>query len=164
MNIREGGKSKREILAEKQGKKLLTEEKKVVQRKKTMEKDEEEEEEARRVAQVTNITKKHYRTFFDDELENNKQIFKRMPFYSFDVMRGQSRGAKKGGWFSFGADQVDESGQASTLTKCGYFKGSIDITNLDDHRKFLEEKEASINKIIALLNQISQKVNDPFDF
>ena len=163
MNIREGGKSKKEILAEKQGK-LHTEEKKVVQRKKTMEKDEEEEEEARRVAQVTNITKKHYRTFFDDELENNKQIFKRMPFYSFDVMRGQSRGAKKGGWFSFGADQVDESGQASTLTKCGYFKGSIDITNLDDHRQFLEEKEASINKIIALLNQISQKVNDPFDF
>ena len=163
MNIREGGKSKKEILAERQGK-LHTEEKKVVQRKKTMEKDEEEEEEARRVAQVTNITKKHYRTFFDDELENNKQIFKRMPFYSFDVMRGQSRGAKKGGWFSFGADQVDESGQASTLTKCGYFKGSIDITNLDDHRQFLEEKEASINKIIALLNQISQKVNDPFDF
>ena len=163
MNIREGGKSKKEILAERKGKQH-TEEKKVLQKKKTMEKDEEEEEEARRVAQVTNITKKHYRTFFDDELENNKQIFKRMPFYSFDVMRGQSRGAKKGGWFSFGADQVDESGQASTLTKCGYFKGSIDITNLDDHRKFLEEKEASINKIIALLNQISQKVNDPFDF
>ena len=163
MNIREGGKSKKEILAERKGKQH-TEEKKVVQKKKTMEKDEEEEEEARRVAQVTNITKKHYRTFFDDELENNKQIFKRMPFYSFDVMRGQSRGAKKGGWFSFGADQVDESGQASTLTKCGYFKGSIDITNLDDHRQFLEEKEASINKIIALLNQISQKVNDPFDF
>ena len=163
MNIREGGKSKKEILAEKKGKQHA-EEKKVVQKKKTMEKDEEEEEEARRVAQVTNITKKHYRTFFDDELENNKQIFKRMPFYSFDVMRGQSRGAKKGGWFSFGADQVDESGQASTLTKCGYFKGSIDITNLDDHRQFLEEKEASINKIIDLLNQISQKVNDPFDF
>ena len=61
-----------------------------------------------------------------------------MPFYSFDVMRGQSHGASKGGWFSFGADQVDESGEASTLTKAGYFKGSIDITNLDDHNDYLK--------------------------
>ena len=87
-----------------------------------------------------------------------------MPFYSFDVMRGQSRGAKKGGWFSFGADQVDESGQASTLTKCGYFKGSIDITNLEDHTKYLADKEEAVDKIIKLLNDISKKVNEPFTF
>jgi len=100
-------------------------------KKVSLEKDDDEEEEARREAEVTALTKKHYRTFFDDELENNEAIFTRMPFFSYDVMRGQSRGAKKSSWF--GSDPTDESGQVSTLTKCGYFKGSIDITNLKDH-------------------------------
>ena len=106
MNIREDGKSHAEIKAIKAEKKATEEAegKKEMQKKKTMDKDEEEEEEARKVAEVTQITKKHYRSYYDDELEHNKDIFKHMPFYTFHVMRGQSRGAKKGGWFSFGAE------------------------------------------------------------
>lgn len=36
----------------------------------------------------TQITKKHYRMFYDDELENNKDIFPKMPFHSVNVKRG----------------------------------------------------------------------------
>lgn len=39
---------------------------------------------------------KHYRKFYDDELENNKQIFDRQPFNKFILHKGQSRGLSKG--------------------------------------------------------------------
>lgn len=32
--------------------------------------------------------KKHYRKFYDDELENCEDIFDESPFYSVDVVRG----------------------------------------------------------------------------
>ena len=41
--------------------------------------------------------KKHYRKYFPDELENNKDIFPKHPFHKADIIRGQSRGLKKGG-------------------------------------------------------------------
>ena len=41
--------------------------------------------------------RKHYRKFYDDELENIKEIFERpSPFDSYAITRGQSRGAKQG--------------------------------------------------------------------
>lgn len=44
--------------------------------------------------------RKHYRQFYNDELENNKEIFPQSsPFNSFELKRGQSRGIKKGGLF-----------------------------------------------------------------
>jgi hypothetical protein len=45
--------------------------------------------------------RKHYRQYYNDELENIKEIFpKKSPFTSFDIIRGQSRGLSKGGFFS----------------------------------------------------------------
>jgi hypothetical protein len=45
--------------------------------------------------------RKHYRQYYNDELENNKDIFpKQSPFSSFDIKRGQSRGLQKGGLMS----------------------------------------------------------------
>ena len=35
---------------------------------------------------------KHYRKFYEDELENDKKLFPCMPFLKVPVMRGQSRG------------------------------------------------------------------------
>ena len=147
MKIREGGMSH----AEAEAKQKEMEERKSV-KKVSLEKDDDEEEEAKKEAEIVQLTKKHYRSFYNDELENDKELFKRMPFYAYDIWRGQSRGAKKSSWF--GSSDVDESGQASTLTKAGYFKGSIDITNLEDHNRFLKEQEDAINKIIDLLKQI----------
>ena len=62
-------------------------------------------EEENRVTKVTNL---HYRKFYEDELENDKELFKRMPFFAYDIWRGQSRGAKKSSWF--GGGDTDESG------------------------------------------------------
>ena len=149
--------------AELEEKEKAAEERKSV-KKVSLEKDDDELEEAKKEAEITQITKKHYRTFYNDELENEKQdLFKRMPFYSFDIWRGQSRGAKKSSWF--GSSNEDESGQTSTLTKAGYFKGSIDITNLEEHKQFTKEQEEAIGRIIDLLKKIHQKkLGQPFDF
>ena len=65
---------------------------------------------------------KHYRKFYDDELENT-DVFE-SPFNSYDIMRGQSRGASKS-WFS--RTPKDDAGQASTLQKVGEFKGVIRV-------------------------------------
>lgn len=32
--------------------------------------------------------RKHYRKFFNDELENNKELFPKMPFHTVDIIRG----------------------------------------------------------------------------
>ncbi len=47
-------------------------------------------------------TNKHYRVYFEDELEHNKEIFDKPIFYTAEIMRGQTRGVEKG-WFDFGA-------------------------------------------------------------
>ena len=132
------------------------------ERKLKTEKDEDEEEEARIESEITDMTTKHYRTFYDDELENNKDIFKRMPFRNYDIMRGQSRGAKKSSWF--GSDNTDESGQVSTLTKAGYFKGVIEISNLEDKQKYEKEREEKIDKIVEMLINTSKQKGEDFNF
>ena len=46
--------------------------------------------------------RKHYRIYFNDELEKIKQIFPRpSPFNTMDIMRGQTRGIEKGGIMSY---------------------------------------------------------------
>jgi len=55
--------------------------------------------------------RKHYRYYFNDELENNKDYFPvQSPFAKFEIFRGQSRGAETGGLFSFGSKKKDASG------------------------------------------------------
>jgi len=77
------------------------------------EKDEEEQHKLETMERMLEMTNLHYRKFYDDELENNKDLFPRMPFISAGIKRGQSRGLKKS-WFSmFSADKTDESGQVS---------------------------------------------------
>lgn len=39
-------------------------------------------------ARMLTMTKKHYRKYYDDELENDKEIFPKMPFHHFDIKRG----------------------------------------------------------------------------
>ena len=83
--------------------------------------------------QVYEKTNKHYRRFFEDELENDKDIFPKPIFYNIDIKRGQSRGVEKS-WFG-GGDQ-DESGQESNIRVVGKFKGVIDIYNKERREKF----------------------------
>ena len=51
-------------------------------------KDEEQErlrEETERHLEITNL---HYRRFYDDELENNKELFPKDPFINVPIKRG----------------------------------------------------------------------------
>lgn len=64
--------------------------------------------------------RKHYRQYIADELEFNKEVFSSpSPFNSFDIKRGQARGAS-GGLFS-----TKKSNPAGKIKKVGYFKGII---------------------------------------
>lgn len=104
--------------------------------------------------------KKHYRRFFQDELENNKEIFPVMPFHTSTIHRGQSRGNKKSFFGSlFGKrEETDDSGQVSTIKEVGLFKGRITIANKEQDKDF-QEKLATNNKVIAeLLENLHQKI------
>ena len=82
------------------------------------------------------VTKKHYRKFYDDELENCKELFPYMPFLSIPIKRGQSRGLKKS-WFSFfSTEQQDESGQVTDEKQVGYFKGRIKVVNEEEEEVY----------------------------
>lgn len=62
--------------------------------------------------------RKHYRRFYPDELENagEKYLNFQLPFRQYDIMRGQTRGAKKSMMSSlFGGGKEDASGEVSTI-------------------------------------------------
>ena len=61
------------------------------------------------LSEVYSKTNKHYRVFFEDELEHDSDIFPKPIFYNAPIMRGQSRGVEKS-WLSFGGGNEDESG------------------------------------------------------
>lgn len=56
--------------------------------------------------------RKHYRQFYNTELENVREIFNRKsPFNTIEIKRGQTRGISKGGLMSlFKTQKQDESG------------------------------------------------------
>lgn len=108
---------------------------------------------------------KHYRRFFDDELENVAEIFPKRPFLTVDVLRGQTRGLSKG-WFSFFLKQkTDESGQASSQKVVGQFKGRISVENARDKEAYTRRKQALMKSVYDVLGQIHQKrFNEPLGF
>lgn len=117
----------------------------------------EKKEEENRITQVTNL---HYRKYYEDELENDKALFPDPdePFISIPVKRGQSRGLTKS-WFSFlAADKVDESGEVTNEKTVGFFKGRVKVTNAEERKAFVAEKEEKIGEIFDLIRQIHQKL------
>lgn len=121
-------------------------------------KDEEAVRKAEEQDRMLDITNLHYRKFYDDELENNKDLFPKMPFISAPIKRGQSRGLKKS-WFNvFSTDKVDESGQVSNEKEVGYFKGRIKVSNEAEEKEFKEKKGEKMEQIFDLLRDIHQKV------
>mgnify|MGYP006893251252 CR=1 FL=1 len=51
--------------------------------------------------------KKHYRRFFEDELENNKEIFTRAPFDKLEIIRTKSTCSSLFSMFGGGGDDLD---------------------------------------------------------
>jgi hypothetical protein len=101
---------------------------------------------------------RHYRKFYMDELENNKEIFKKSVFNHAPVMRGQSRGLKKG-FFSnlFTKTTEDDSGQVSSLKEVGSFKGYIKVYNKETHSAFKKQRRLAIDELFSLLDTLHMK-------
>ena len=99
------------------------------------------------------LTRLHYRRYFPDALELDKEIFpKESPFDNRPIMRGQSRGLKKS-WFQnlFGSSKQDESGQLTTEHQVGYFKGRIRVYNDKEEEKHKEEKREKMEELMELI-------------
>jgi len=69
-----------------------------------------------------------------------------LPFKQFDIMRGQTRGAKKGFMSSlFGGVKEDASGETSTTKNMGRFKAMIDVeTKADKHEYETAKKDVLV--------------------
>jgi hypothetical protein len=61
--------------------------------------------------ELPDSNKRHYRRYYPDELENVKTVMPiATPFHTYEIKKGQSRGASKGWWPFAGAGKTDESG------------------------------------------------------
>lgn len=89
-----------------------------------------------------NTKRKHYRRFYNDELENVKDVLGiGSPFNTYEITRGQSRGAKAGLFASlFGEVKEDESGQVDTTEVMGKFKAVIEVEVRKEKEEYLLKK------------------------
>ena len=83
--------------------------------------------------------RKHYRRFYNDELENVKDVLGiGSPFNTYSITRGQSRGAKAGLLASiFNEVKEDESGQVDTTELMGKFKAVIEVEVRKDKETYM---------------------------
>ena len=81
-------------------------------------------------------SKKHYRRYYPDELENIKEVIPKKPFHECVVRRGQQRGASKGFFSMFRKADTDDSGQITTIKEVGKFKGIIKVYNNDEMENY----------------------------
>lgn len=105
---------------------------------------------------------KHYRRFYENGLENIKEVMPKSPFQSFTMYKGQSRGLSSGWFFS---NKADEAGSVSTVKEVGEFKGIITVINKDREEGFNVVKNTRIEILKSCLDSLSKTINNrPFDF
>jgi hypothetical protein len=111
------------------------------------------------------VQNKHYRKYYLDELENNKQIFFRQPFITCEIKRGQSRGLHTSLWDVLLGLNTDESGFKSNEQVVGNFKGHIHVHNQKSDEEYEINKAKSMKKIQDHISAISEVKNEkPFPF
>lgn len=99
--------------------------------------------------------RRHYRTYYPDELENNTEIFpKPSPFDSFDLKRGSARGPSSGGLFSFKKKKENKTRVETT----GYFKGVVQIESYPDRDRYRAKKRQIIEDLKKNINELSKIV------
>jgi hypothetical protein len=103
-------------------------------------------------------TKEHFRKFYEDELENNKELLGESPFVTYKVKRGCSRGNSSSFFGSlFASDRQDEDGEVQTDKVVGHFKGRIDVYNIEERERSNDEKKSLITEIFRNLGLIYEK-------
>lgn len=102
--------------------------------------------------------RKHYRRFFNDELENVKAVLAiASPFQTYEIKRGQTRGAKAGLWASLMNEvKEDESGQVSTDELMGKFKAVIEVEVISEKEQYLQEKEELFRQMQEALAKLAE--------
>ena len=102
--------------------------------------------------------RKHYRRFYPDELENVKEVLAiASPFQTYDIKRGQSRGAKAGLLASlFNEVKEDESGQVSTEEIMGKFKAVIEVEVKEEKEQYFQEKEELFRAMQESLRKLAE--------
>lgn len=98
---------------------------------------------------------RHYRRYYPQELEKVKEIMPiPTPFQTYDLKRGQSRGASKS---FFGGGKQDDSGESSTELVVGKFKGVVTVQSEEDKLHYAERKADLIHNLKMKLNQLALK-------
>lgn len=102
------------------------------------------------------VKRKHYRHFYQQELEDVDEIFQRKrPFNTIELKRGQTRGLERGGFFNlFRNQKLDASGQLSTEKIVGFFKGVIDVESIEAKSKYRQLKDYLLSEIIKRITKI----------
>lgn len=109
-------------------------------------------------------SKRHYRRYYADELENNKELMGEPPFIQYLLKKGQTRGASKG-WWPFGGQKEDESGSVNTEQIMGKFKCLIDIESEREKKEYAEAKAQKMHDLKTKLNSLSlKKLGKPVEF
>lgn len=83
------------------------------------------------------ITKKHYRKFYRDELENIPSLFPKPVFTTLDIVRGATRGVRTS---FFSHKKKDASGEFSNQKIVGKFKGLIEVWNSEERKAMRQKK------------------------
>ena len=101
--------------------------------------------------------RKHYRRFYPKELERTEEVLPvPSPFQSYDILKGQTRGAKAGFWASLTNNvKTDDSGEVSTVQKMGKFKAVIEVEGREDKKAYLIKKAELIQSIKTNLRQLA---------
>lgn len=103
----------------------------------------------------SNTHRKHYRKFYNKELENVPEIFEtQTPFNTFELKKGQTRGAKTG---MFSTAKKDASGEADTVQVAGIFKAIIEVDNDVDRAKYQYRKNNLLVKLDEALKNSAIK-------
>ena len=105
---------------------------------------------------------KHYRRFYEDELENIKELMPRSPFETYEIVKGQSRGLSKSWFFE---DIIDDAGQVTSIKNVGYFKGIINVINKEKQEASEIIEQTRIKILKESLSTLSKYILDkPFEF
>lgn len=110
--------------------------------------------------------RKHYRRYYDDELENIKEIFPvKSPFHSIELKKGQSRGLPNGLFASMmrRAQRRDRSGANTNEKVVGFFKGIVEVESHKDRDDYDDRKAFLVADLVDNLNKISlMKLKEEF--
>lgn len=105
---------------------------------------------------------KHYRKYYEDELENIKEVMSKSPFQEYSIYRGQCRGLSESVFFK---DEYDEAGQVTNIQNVGKFKAIVTVENIEQYQAYQTVKESRISVLKGLLNSLHEKITgEPLNF